>query len=128
MKETVAKAKEGVKNAVENIIAKLPENQQEVVRTCISLSGVPAKQRRYSLEWIYTCILIRIRSKSLYGHMRELDMMPLPTRNTLNSYLQKVEATYGFQPADFECLMLKGSRMEENKKHGTRKVYDFHPL
>lgn len=103
---------------IQSTISKLPEIQQEVVQASIKCSEVQLKQRRYTMEWIYTCLLMRIKSKSMYDHIMEMQILPVPSRNTLNSYIQKLEPSYGFQPALFECLRLKGSRMEECEKHG----------
>jgi hypothetical protein len=51
-----------------DLIAKLPENQQQVVRMCFESVGRPLKGRRYSKDWIYTCILMKIKSPKLYRH------------------------------------------------------------
>jgi hypothetical protein len=48
-----------------DLIAKLPENQQQVVRMCFESVGRPLKGRRYSKDWIYTCILMKIPNEVL---------------------------------------------------------------
>lgn len=101
----------------------MPEIQQEVVKACINFCNTTPTQRRYTTTWIHTCILLSIKNKALYEHMREMNLLPLPTRNTLNKYLQKIESTYGFQLSVFESLKLQGSRMEESFKHGTWKIF-----
>lgn len=106
------------KDTMESAISQLPENQQEVVRICFQACNIPAKQRRYTMDWIYMSLLMRIKSKKLYEHIRELNILPLPCRDTLNRYIDKVDTSYGFQPAVFECLKVRASRMEIPEKHG----------
>lgn len=106
------------KEAVQNAISKLPENQQEVVRACIHASETSPNQRRYSIDWMYQCLLMRIKSKQLYEHIRQYNILPLPCRDTVNSYIKNVDKSYGFQPALFESLKLRASRMESADKHG----------
>jgi hypothetical protein len=51
-------------------IQKLPKNQQEAVKTCFDASKVASSNgRRYTLNWIYECMLIRIKSRKTYEHI-----------------------------------------------------------
>jgi len=51
------------KACLESEIAKMPAKWQEAVRACISAANVShVHQRRYTTEWIYECILLRIKS------------------------------------------------------------------
>ncbi|KAK3923518.1 Transposable element P transposase [Frankliniella fusca] len=40
---------------------------------------------RYRIEWIYECLLMRIKSPALYEHTRTQNVLALPCRTTLNS-------------------------------------------
>lgn len=77
------------------------------------------KQRRYSVEWIYECHLMSIESSSLYEHVRKKNILPLPCKDTLMRYIQKLDSAFGFPKAIFDTLKFKGSRMEINQKRGT---------
>ena len=103
---------------LESAINALPEMQQIAVRGCFKAANKPANGRRHSLEWIYECLLMRIQNSKLYEHLRTRKILILPTRSTLEKYIQKVGTVYGFQESVFECLKLKASRMEIVKKHG----------
>ena len=54
---------------------------------------------RYEAEWIYhemrtmiyETILMRIKSPTLYNHIRERKIMPLPSRTTLNRYMRNIK-------------------------------------
>ncbi|EZA54494.1 hypothetical protein X777_05749 [Ooceraea biroi] len=62
---------------------------------------------------------MRIKSKKCYDHLRTRKILPLPCPDTLNKYLHSIDSTaYGFQPAIFQCLKLKASRMELSDKRG----------
>lgn len=104
---------------IENIINKLPENQQMVVRTCFETVGRPVFGKRYSKEWIYTCILLKIKSPKLYRHMRTRELLPLPAPSTLSNYIRNIDSAYGFQNKLFELLKEKTKNMTEFERHGT---------
>ncbi|EEZ99106.1 hypothetical protein TcasGA2_TC004999 [Tribolium castaneum] len=107
---------------IENIINKLPENQEMVVRTCFETVGRPVSGKRYSKEWIYTCILLKIKSLKLYRHTRTRELLPLPAPSTLSNYIRNIDSAYGFQNKLFELLKEKNKNMSEFERHGTIKV------
>ena len=106
-------------HALNHKILILPELQQESVRACFNASKVKSpKQRRYSIDWVYECLLMRIKSSKLYDHIRSRNILPLPCKHTLSRYIKKLNPNFGFQNAVFECLRLKASRMEVVEKRG----------
>ncbi|XP_066582798.1 uncharacterized protein [Prorops nasuta] len=108
------------KEVLDGEIAALPEEQQEAVKTCFkNAKAANAKQRRYTLEWVYECLLVRIKSKRCYDHLRKRNILPLPCPSTLNKHLRSIDSSaYGFQPAIFQCLKLKALKMELSEKRG----------
>lgn len=59
--------------AIEKAIVELPENQQEAVRACFAAAKKKKiKGSRYTLNWIYECLLIRIKSKKVYYHSKHI--------------------------------------------------------
>ncbi|CAD6227317.1 GSCOCG00011973001-RA-CDS [Cotesia congregata] len=60
-----------------------------------------------------------IKSSALYEHIRKKNILPLPCKDTLMRYIQKLDSAFGFPKAIFDTLKLKGSRMEVYQKRGT---------
>lgn len=68
-----AKRKESV---IAQSIQHLPAAQQVLVKECYAASNKKGKEgRRYSADWIYECILMRIKSPALYEHLRVKDIL-----------------------------------------------------
>lgn len=75
MKEKVDLLKQKYANAssaiIENEIVRLPESQQEAVRACFAAAKLKdPKGNRYSINWIYECLLVKIKSRKVYEHLR----------------------------------------------------------
>ncbi|XP_074106626.1 uncharacterized protein LOC141532263 isoform X2 [Cotesia typhae] len=62
---------------------------------------------------------MRIKNSALYDRLRERQILPLPCKDTLNSYIQKLDSAFGFPKAIFETLAYRTSRMETYSKRGT---------
>ncbi|XP_074112432.1 uncharacterized protein LOC141536087 [Cotesia typhae] len=108
------------KVAVNKAIMKLPKTFQSVVNSCFDAAKKKnCKGRRYTLEWIYECILIRIKSRRTYQFLRTRDILPLPCIETLNKFIRKISSSaYGFQPAIFQGLQQKCESMDKCQKRG----------
>ncbi|XP_074111324.1 uncharacterized protein LOC141535347 [Cotesia typhae] len=105
---------------IEKAVADLPEIQQKAVQACFDFAKLKnSKQRRYDIEWVYECLLMRIKSPAVYERLRERQILPLPCKDTLNSYIQKLDSAFGFPKAIFDTLSYKASRMEAPSKRGT---------
>ncbi|KAK3932004.1 Transposable element P transposase [Frankliniella fusca] len=73
--------------------------QQEAVKACFAGSKRKGPSgRRYTAEWIYECMLMRIKDKKLYYHIRDNEILVLPAVSTINGYLKHYGGAYGFQP------------------------------
>jgi len=55
---------------VADIIKDLLDAQKEIVKACVMAANTKPKGRRYSPEWVYECILMRIKSPSLCRRMQ----------------------------------------------------------
>lgn len=107
--------------AIQNLLKILPDQQKEAVSACIAASKVSnAKGIRYTLPWIYECLLLRIKSKKAYDHIRQNNILCLPTSQTLNRYIKSIKGTYGFQESVFNCLSKKASAMEPSVRRGKK--------
>lgn len=113
--------------SLEHTISELPNAQQEAVRMCFAASKVTnPKNQRYTLAWIYECLLIRIKGRSTYDHLRKHKLLPLPSNVTLNKYIRKMNGCYGFQKSTFELLKKKSSSIKPQERRGmyTLGIYD----
>lgn len=100
-------------------ISILPPLQQLAIRACFDASKVSnPKQRRYTVQWVYECLLLRIKSASVYDRLRERDILPLPCKDTLNRYIQKLDSAFGFPKAIFDTLRIKSGGIEVHQKRG----------
>ena len=106
------------KNALDKNINTLPEIQQDIVRTCFMASKVHRNKRMYSVSLVYECLLLRIKHKSSYEHIRRRGLLPLPCINTLNNYIEKLDCGAGFCMPVFRCLGEIAGTMEINAKQG----------
>lgn len=89
-------------------IQNLPGNQQEAVKICFDASKVAnSNGRRYTLNWIYECILIKIKSRKTYEHLRIHNTLALLSIETIRNYLKHTKGVYGFQSSTFSCLKEK---------------------
>ena len=73
---------------------------------------------RYEIDWIYECILMRIKSPSLYRSLYFGKKMPLPSRCQLNRYMKKIKPVFGFQEPVLEVLEKKTEDWPDRNKHG----------
>lgn len=105
---------------MEEAIKLLPPAQQEAVRCCFEASKKKSPSgRRYTLEWVYECMLMRIKSPSLYQHIREHEILPLPCNSTIRGYLRHYSGAYGFNPSTMKMLKEKSRDMAPEKRRGS---------
>lgn len=104
---------------IENEIIMLPESQQEAVRACFAAAKLKdPKGNRYSINWIYECLLLKIRSRKVYEHLRTKKILVLPCIDTLGKYIATMSSQYGFQRAIFDLLAKKADCMAPEEKRG----------
>ncbi|KAK3910738.1 Transmembrane protease serine 9 [Frankliniella fusca] len=82
---------------IEKIVLSVPQGQQELVRNIFKCSKVSLKGRRYTIEWIYECLLMKIKGPALYRKLRRENKLPLPSPRTLNRFIRKLRPKWGFQ-------------------------------
>ena len=104
--------------AIRRACEKLPENQRLGVQACLDASKVKKNGIRYTNQWIYECLLLRIKSRKTYNHLRKHNIMCLPCCETLNRYLKLIKGTYGFNDNTFSILKLKTENMSLSDVHG----------
>ena len=106
------------KEAIQTSISSLPEIQQDFVKMCFTAANVAPNRRRYSKQIISECLQLRIKSNAAYEHLRSRNILPLPSENTLQTYISNLDCEAGFKPAVFDTLGLWSGRMEIYQKQG----------
>lgn len=119
MKECALRKDSLVAEAIEN----LPTAQKLAVQECFSAAKKAGKRgRRYTLDWVFECLLMRIKSPTLYEHIRKKDVLPLPTQTTLLHYLSSFDVGFGFKKETFEALRKKASCMSMQQRRGNLRI------
>lgn len=109
---------------LESILKLLPEEQQILVRACFDAARHHNKKsRRYTNEWIYECIIMRIKAPGLYEKLRTENKIALPSQRTLLRYMQALRPSYGFQENVFTVLKSKAEKMQPGERHGKISCY-----
>lgn len=79
---------------------------------------------RYKKEWIYDCLLLKIKSTAVYTFLHENEFLPLPNPRTLYGYLRNLKADFGFDSTLFTVLCEKLKSVPERERRG-KKQYSF---
>lgn len=106
-------------------IQNLPIQMQEVIKTIHKYGKTEDKRGiRYSKRWILECILLSVKSRKAYLHLKNHNILPLPTLGTLKTYLKNMKPRFGFEPQVFKTLQKKSASMNPQERRG--KFYLFH--
>nr|XP_042910253.1 uncharacterized protein LOC122271819 [Parasteatoda tepidariorum] len=106
------------KDAFHKAMENLPEGQREAISACLRAAKSPSTGMRYTSQWIYECLLLKIKSTKAYNHLRSHQLLKLPSPATLYRYLKNVKGCYGFQSSIFKCLEGKSKVMTMANKRG----------
>lgn len=97
---------------------KLDINLKENILSTIQAAKTRPNGVRYTQTWIYECILLKIKSRHTYEHLRNHKLMALPSSETIRRYLRKLKPAYGFQSGIFDMLAEKGKDLDLMEKEG----------
>lgn len=72
-------------------------------------------------------MLIRIKSRKAYEHLKKHKILALPSIDTLNRYIHKMDSVYGVHKSIFELLNKKSSEMslEQRKSKLFQKLLEI---
>ncbi|KAK3921473.1 DNA transposase, partial [Frankliniella fusca] len=108
------------KEKIDTLLASLPPNQHLSVQACINAAKAKSKKgRRYTKQWMFECILMRMKGPALYRKKQQDDILPLPSPRTIQRYLKKMKPAYGFNRVTFELLAQKAESMPADERHGS---------
>lgn len=99
-------------------IGLLPSSQQESITACLSANQKKKKGIRYTRDWIYECILLKIRGNASYNYFRRHKLLQLPHPTTIYRYLRNMKSCFGFQPQIFNLIKEKVKFMAPKDKRG----------
>ena len=105
--------------ALQDILNSLPPEQQLLVQTCIDAAKHHNKKsRRYKTEWIYECLIMRIKAPGLYNKLMEENKIASPSPRTLQRYMTALRPAFGFQENVFSMMANKAAHMPKAERHG----------
>jgi len=105
--------------AIQKACNKLPESQRTAVQACFDASKKKdSRGSRYTNQWIYECLLLRIKSRKTYNHLRTHKILALPCLETLSRYIKVIKGTYGFDEKTFDILKKKTASMSSTDVRG----------
>ncbi|KAL3189721.1 hypothetical protein MRX96_021186 [Rhipicephalus microplus] len=84
-----------------------------------------ATAARYKKEWIYDCLLLKIKSTVVYTFLQENGFLPLPNPRTLYGYLRNPKADFGFDSTLFTVLREKLEAVSEREHRGVLMFYEM---
>lgn len=92
------------------------------MRTLIAKSRSVDKNKkdiRYEIEWLLECLLIRVKSPATYEHIRICNILPLPSRNTLQKMTSSLSSEFGFNQFALECIKTKLKNKPLSERYGS---------
>ncbi|KAK3926592.1 Transposable element P transposase [Frankliniella fusca] len=105
---------------LDDIIKILPEEQRVLVQTCFDAAKHHnSKNRRYTTDWIYDCVLMRVKAPGLYEQLRTKNKLALPSQRTLLRYMRALRPAFGFQENVFTLLETKSQQYQIGERHGS---------
>jgi len=97
----------------------LTSAQEMVINECLRIGKFNFKTcRRYSNDWLLTCLLMHIRSPAMYKFMLKNEILPLPCVQTIKKHLTSVKLDFGFDPSFFEIFKKKMNSKTDQQKYG----------
>jgi len=100
-------------------IAKFPTNQRMAVEHCMhQIRAKSARGMRYDQQWILSCIMLHIKSPKAYRHLRDNGYLSLPSRSTLQRYIDVIRAEPGIATDVIKHMSSKVQSPCESERHG----------
>lgn len=89
-----------------------------MVQMVINRSHPKSKHKkgiRYDSKWILECLLLRMKSKSTYEHLRSNNILPLPCKEMLRKLISGLSCNFGFNKFALDAIgnNFKGKPLNE---------------
>ncbi|KAH7933642.1 hypothetical protein HPB49_014706 [Dermacentor silvarum] len=86
-------------------ILKLSAREKLILDQCLMKANAKtATAVRNKKEWLYDCLLLKVKSTAVYTFLQENGFLPLPNPRTLYGYLKSLKADFGFDASLREKL------------------------
>ncbi|KAH7934718.1 hypothetical protein HPB51_028915 [Rhipicephalus microplus] len=83
----------------------LPAKQQLAFKNAFQIAKAKAKNgRRYTEEWLMTCLLLQIASPKAYKLLSDMQLLPLPTRARLRQIISGIPCRYGCNEVSLKSI------------------------
>ena len=106
---------------IEDLIKRLKigDAQAMVLKEILSVARFTSKHgRRYSGDWLLTCLLMHIRSPGMYKFILQNGILPLPDPRTIKRRISSIKIECGFDECFLEAMKKKMETKTEQEKHG----------
>ena len=103
---------------IETILKTLPEEQQLLIGAFDAAKHHYKKSRRYKTDYIYECIIMRVKAPSLYEKLRTENKLALPSQRTLLRYMAALRPAFGFQENVFSMMKSKAAFIPDGERRG----------
>lgn len=100
------------------LIDGVPQEQQELIKAVFQAANRPKQGRRYTLDWVYECVLMKIKAPSLYRKLQRENKLPVPSETTLLRYMKKLRPSYGFDENVLRVLKEKSEHFDASDRRG----------
>ncbi|XP_049276172.1 LOW QUALITY PROTEIN: uncharacterized protein LOC125760320 [Rhipicephalus sanguineus] len=109
LKKEIATVKKQLKNVTEERMERaldiLPAKQQLAFKNAFQVAKAKAKNgKRYTEEWLMTCLLLQISSPKAYKLLSDMQVLPLPTRARLRQIISGIPCRYGFNEVSLKSI------------------------
>ena len=81
---------------------------------------------RYKAEFLLDCMLLRMKSRKTYEHLRKAKLLPLPSRETVRRRISSSNATFGFSDLALENMRKALSGMSFANRLGCLMFDEIH--
>lgn len=90
-----------------------------VVRAILEKAKRKNKGVRYDPLFLLECVLIRIKSKATYTHLRDNKILPLPDPSTIRKLLSCMPCTFGLNDYALEAISKNLDKLPKQLRYGS---------
>jgi hypothetical protein len=94
--------------------------EQMVIKAILKKSECQEKQGiRYDTEWLFQCLLLRVKSPKGYDHLRENGILPLPSHSTIQRLIRGIPGSFGLNDFSIDAIGRNLSGKEKYLRKGS---------
>lgn len=105
---------------IDEAMKQLPHSQQLAFRTALdAITKKSAKGKRYYMEWMMTCLLLKISSPNAYKHITQMGLLPLPSATRLKQIIKGAPCEFGFNQLALTSIRAQFADLKGRMCYGT---------